>query len=313
MRKLISVVVPVYNEQENIEVFHQAIQQAFHDLDYDYELIFVDDGSKDASAYVLQALTEQDPNVKFIMLSRNFGHQTALTCGLDYANGDAVVTMDGDMQHPPSMLPALIRDWEDGYELIQTVRLSTSGASFFKKITSKVYYKIINMLAQVPVVEGGSDFRLMDKKVVQAFRLYRERGRFIRGMVGLLGFKHKQVEFIAPARFAGVSKFSLSKMLHFALDGITSLSTVPLRISFYFGIILGFTSLIMTGHVLYIKLFTDEAVAGWSTLAASTFFIGGIQLMGIGVLGEYIARVFLEVKQRPLYIIGKKIKNGKEF
>lgn len=313
MRKLISVVVPVYNEQENIEVFHQAIQQAFHDLDYDYELIFVDDGSKDASAYVLQALTEQDPNVKFIMLSRNFGHQTALTCGLDYANGDAVVTMDGDMQHPPSMLPALIRDWEDGYELIQTVRLSTSGASFFKKITSKVYYKIINMLAQVPVVEGGSDFRLMDKKVVQAFRLYRERGRFIRGMVGLLGFKHKQVEFIAPARFAGVSKFSLSKMLHFALDGITSLSTVPLRLSFYFGIILGFTSLIMTGHVLYIKLFTDEAVAGWSTLAASTFFIGGIQLMGIGVLGEYIARVFLEVKQRPLYIIGKKIKNGKEF
>ena len=313
MRKLISVVVPVYNEQENIEVFHQAIQTAFRDLNYDYELIFVDDGSKDASAFILQNLTEQDSNVQFIMLSRNFGHQTALTCGLDNAKGDAVITMDGDMQHPPSMLPALIKDWEDGFELVQTVRLSTEDAEIVKKITSKAYYKLINMLAQVPVVEGGSDFRLMDKKVLQAFKLYRERGRFIRGLVGLLGFKHKQVEFIAPSRFAGVSKFSLRKMLHFALDGITSLSTVPLRISFYCGIILGLMSIIMTGHVLYIKLFTEEAVAGWSTLAASTFFIGGIQLMSIGVLGEYIARVFLEVKQRPLYIIGKKIKNGKEF
>lgn len=313
MSKLISIVVPVYNEQENIEVFHQAIQKAFHALEYRYELIFVDDGSKDASAYILNNLTEQDNNVKLIMLSRNFGHQTALTCGLDNADGDAVVTMDGDMQHPPLMIPVLLKNWEEGYELVQTVRLSTEDAGIFKKITSKAYYKLINMLAQVPVVEGGSDFRLMDKKVVQAFRLYRERGRFIRGLVGMLGFKHTQIEFIAPARFAGVSKFSLSKMLHFALDGITSLSTVPLRISFYCGIVLGFMSMIMTAHVLYIKLFTNEAVAGWSTLAASTFFIGGMQLMGIGVLGEYIARVFLEVKQRPLYVIGKKIKNGKEF
>lgn len=313
MRKLISVVVPVYNEQDNIEVFSSAVKDALQPLDYDYELIFVDDGSSDASAYILQNLTAHDNHIKFIMLSRNFGHQTALTCGLDHAEGDAVITMDGDMQHPPAMLPDMIKDWEEGFELIQTVRLSTEDAGFFKRVTSKVYYKIINMLAQVPVVEGGSDFRLMDKKVVQAFRLYRERGRFIRGLVGMLGFKHKQVEFIAPARFAGVSKFSLRKMLHFALDGVTSLSTVPLRISFYCGILLGFASIVMTGHVLYIKIFTDEAVAGWSTLAASTFFIGGMQLMGIGVLGEYIARVFLEVKQRPLYIIGKKIKNGKEF
>lgn len=313
MRKLISIVVPVYNEEDNIEVFYNAVKKAMSALEYDYEIIFVDDGSRDKSAYLLNDLTERDSRVKFIMLSRNFGHQIALTCGMDNAEGDAVITMDGDMQHPPAMLPDLIKFWEDGFELVQTIRLSTEGVGYFKKLTSKLYYRLINMLTSVPVVEGGSDFRLMDKKVLAAFKLYRERSRFIRGLVATLGFKQITVDFVAPARFAGVSKFSLGKMLHFALDGITSLSTVPLRISFYCGIFFGLASIIMTGHVLYVKFFTPDAVAGWSTLAASTFFIGGVQLMGIGVLGEYIARLFLEVKQRPIYIVGKRIQNGKEY
>ncbi len=312
MKKLVSIVVPVYNEEDNIKVFYNAIKEVFAPLEYTYELIFVDDGSKDKSAYLISEITSSDPGVKLLMLSRNFGHQVALTCGLDHANGDVVITMDGDMQHPPSMLPELLEYWQDGFELVQTVRVSTEGVSFFKKITSKVYYKVINMLTAVPVVEGGSDFRLMDRKVVEAFSLYRERSRFIRGLVATLGFKQKNVEFIAPARFAGVSKFSLKKMLHFALDGITSLSTVPLRISFYCGIFFGFASMIMTAHVLYVKFFTDDVVAGWSTIAASIFFIGGVQLMGIGVLGEYVARLFLEVKQRPIYIVGKYVQNGKE-
>ena len=312
MKKLVSIVVPVYNEEDNIEVFYDAIKETFRELPYGYELIFVDDGSKDKSAYLISELTKQDSNIKLLMLSRNFGHQVALTCGMDNTNGVAVITMDGDMQHPPTMLPELLGYWEEGYELVQTVRLSTDGVSVFKKLTSKLYYRLINMLTAVPVVEGGSDFRLMDQKVVEAFRLYRERSRFIRGLVATLGFRQKNVEFVAPARFAGVSKFSLKKMLHFALDGITSLSTVPLRMSFYCGIFFGLASIVMTGHVLYIRFFTDDAVAGWSTIAASVFFIGGVQLMGIGVLGEYIARLFLEVKQRPLYIIGKCIQNGKE-
>lgn len=313
MNKKISIVVPVFNEQDNILVFYQAICETMSSLNYDFELLFIDDGSADQTAFLIQNLSTQDSRIKLYLLSRNYGHQIALTCGLDYTTGVAVITMDGDMQHPPSLIPLLINEWEAGYEVVQTIRTTTDGASFLKKTTSYLYYKLINKLAQSKVVEGGSDFRLMDEKVVAAFRLYRERGRFIRGLIGLLGFKQKNLKFIAPARFAGVSKFSLRKMLHFALDGITSLSTVPLRISFYIGILAGITSLVLTIHVLYIKFFTTEAVLGWSTIAASIFFLGGMQLIGIGILGEYIARIFQEVKQRPLYSLSKKIENGQEI
>ena len=313
MNKKISIVVPVFNEQDNILVFYQAICETMSSLNYDFELLFIDDGSADQTAFLIQNLSTQDSRIKLYFLSRNYVHQIALTCGLDYTTGVAVITMDGDMQHPPSLIPLLINEWEAGYEVVQTIRTTTDGASFLKKTTSYLYYKLINKLAQSKVVEGGSDFRLMDEKVVAAFRLYRERGRFIRGLIGLLGFKQKNLKFIAPARFAGVSKFSLRKMLHFALDGITSLSTVPLRISFYIGILAGITSLVLTIHVLYIKFFTTEAVLGWSTIAASIFFLGGMQLIGIGILGEYIARIFQEVKQRPLYSLSKKIENGQEI
>lgn len=311
--KTISIVVPVFNEQDNILVFHQTICEVMETVAYDFELLFIDDGSRDQSAFLIHNLSTHDSRVKLLMLSRNYGHQIALTCGLDHANGDAVITMDGDMQHPPSLILTLLKEWEAGFEVVQTVRTTTEGVGLLKKTTSFLYYKLINKLAQSAVVEGGSDFRLMDKKVVQAFRLYRERGRFIRGLIGLLGFKQKTINFIAPARFAGVSKFSLKKMLHFALDGITSLSTVPLRLSFYVGILAGLTSLILTIHVLYVKFFTNEAVLGWSTIAASIFFLGGMQLIGIGILGEYIARIFQEVKQRPLYLLSKKIENGQEI
>lgn len=311
--KTVSIVVPVFNEQDNILVFHQTICEVMETVAYDFELLFIDDGSLDQSAFLIHNLSTHDSRVKLLMLSRNYGHQIALTCGLDHANGDAVITMDGDMQHPPSLILTLLKEWEAGFEVVQTVRTTTEGVGLLKKTTSFLYYKLINKLAQSAVVEGGSDFRLMDKKVVQAFRLYRERGRFIRGLIGLLGFKQKTINFIAPARFAGVSKFSLKKMLHFALDGITSLSTVPLRLSFYVGILAGLTSLILTIHVLYVKFFTNEAVLGWSTIAASIFFLGGMQLIGIGILGEYIARIFQEVKQRPLYLLSKKIENGQEI
>lgn len=311
--KIISIVVPVFNEQDNILVFYRAICDTMQNSAYDFELLFIDDGSQDQTAFTIQNLTATDSRVKLYMLSRNYGHQIALTCGLDHTTGTAIITMDGDMQHPPSLIPQLISEWEAGFEVVQTVRATTEGVSFSKRLSSHLYYKLINKLAQSKVVEGGSDFRLMDEKVVAAFRLYRERGRFIRGLIGLLGFKQKTISFTAPARFAGVSKFSLKKMLHFALDGITALSTVPLRLSFYIGILAGITSLVLTIHVLYIKFFTNEAVLGWSTIAASIFFLGGMQLIGIGILGEYIARIFQEVKQRPLYLLSKKIANGQEI
>ena len=300
---LVSIVVPVYNEAENIAAFHQKICEVMEATSYSFELLFVDDGSQDASVVLLDQICQRDPRVRMLVLSRNYGHQTALTCGLDYAAGDVVITMDGDFQHPPELLPALLQLWEDGFEVVQTVRMSTEGVSFFKQWTSSMFYRVINALSDVKIVEGGSDFRLLDKKAVRAFRLFRERARFIRGMVSSIGFRTTQFEFVAPPRRAGVSKFSLHKMLHFALDGITAFSRLPLRFALYAGIVCGLVSFVLTFHVLYIKLMTEEAVAGWATVAASILFLGGLQLIGIGIVGEYVGRIFEEVKQRPLYLV----------
>jgi dolichol-phosphate mannosyltransferase len=308
MRKKISIVTPVFNEEENLHEFYTRLTKVMSGLSYDYDIIFVDDGSRDTSAAILYDLSQNDEHVQAYLLSRNFGHQMALTCGLDHAEGDAVITMDGDLQHPPELLPELLSLWEAGYEIVQTVRKDTADASFFKKLTSSTYYKLINKMSKVHITPGGSDFRLMDRVAVDALKLYSERARFIRGIVNNLGFKLTTIEFIAPPRFAGQSKFNLHKMLHFALDGITAFSNVPLRWAFYAGLFLGFGSMLVVGHVLYIKFFTEEAVPGWATITASVLFLGGIQLVGIGILGEYIGRIFEEVKQRPLYLIGRHLK-----
>ncbi|WP_177504172.1 glycosyltransferase family 2 protein [Anaerosinus sp.] len=304
--KLISIVVPVYNEEENIEHFYEEICKTMQPLGYNFELLFVDDGSKDSSILILDHLSQRDDRVKPLYLVRNFGHQIALTCGLDHAKGEAVITMDGDMQHPPTFIPILIEKWEDGYEVVQTIRKTTEGVSWFKNKTSALYYKLINKISKVKIQPGGSDFRLMDRRVVESFKLYKERARFIRGMIGAIGYKQIQLEFVAPKRFAGTSKFSLNKMLHFALDGITAYSKMPLRFAFYLGIIFGLFSILLTGHVMYIKWFTDEAVPGWATLSVSISLLGGIQLMGLGIIGEYVGRIFEEVKQRPLYFVREK-------
>ena len=240
--KLISIVVPVYNEEVNIRHFYEAIREVMEPLPYTFELIFVDDGSTDSSREILHALEQEDERVQPIFLARNSGHQLALTCGLDYADGDAVIMMDGDMQHPPEMIPTLLAEWENGYEVVQTIRKTTEGVSFIKKATSNLYYKLLNMISTVPIQPGGSDFRLMDGVAVRAFRRYREHARFIRGMVGAMGYRQKKIEFVAPPRFAGVSKFSPRKMLHFALDGILAYSTLPLRFALYGGVLCGFVS-----------------------------------------------------------------------
>ncbi|MDD4721615.1 MAG: glycosyltransferase family 2 protein [Acidaminococcaceae bacterium] len=305
MNKFISVVVPMFNEQDNISEFYKRITKVMSALPYDYELIFVDDGSRDRTALLLNELVQKDPRVQAYLFSRNFGHQLALTCGLDNATGDAVITMDGDLQHPPEMLPQILRLWEDGNEIVQTIRKATEDASFFKNITSTTYYKMINTVSTVHITPGGSDFRLMDKNAVKAFRLYRERARFVRGMINNLGFKTTTVEFVAPPRFAGKSKYNFRKMLHFALDGITAFSNVPLRWAFYAGIFFGFGSIFLLGHVIYVKYVVQDTIPGWTTLAASVLFLGGIQLVGIGIVGEYVGRVFEEVKQRPLYIVSE--------
>ena len=303
--KTISIVVPVFNEEDNIEHFYESVCKVMESLPYDFELIYVDDGSKDRSREILHGLEKQDERVQSIFLARNSGHQLALTCGLDNADGDAVITMDGDMQHPPELIPVLLEKWEQGYEVVQTIRKTTEGVSAMKKLTSYYYYKLLNKLSNVHIQEGGSDFRLMDRVVVKAFRRYREHARFIRGMIGAMGFRQVQIEFVAPKRFAGVSKFSPRKMLNFAIDGVLAYSNLPLRLGLYIGTISGLISLLMILHVFVSKYVLNDAVAGWATLTACVLFFGGMQMIVLGILGEYLGRVCDEVKHRPLYLIAR--------
>ena len=313
MAKLISIVVPVFNENENIFEFYKRVTAVMAELSYDYELVFIDDGSKDETPIYIKQLADKDKRVQGYVFSRNFGHQLALTCGMDQARGDAVITMDGDLQHPPELIPKLLSLWEEGYEIVQTIRQATEDASFFKNLTSATYYKLINALSDVHITPGGSDFRLLDRKVVETFKEYHERARFIRGLINNIGYKTTTLEFVAPPRFAGKSKYNLHKMLHFALDGITSFSKVPLRLAFYMGLLSGLISVLLLFHVLYVKYIIDDAVPGWATMTASVLFLGGIQLVGIGIVGEYVGRIFEEVKQRPLYIVREHIENNNQL
>jgi polyisoprenyl-phosphate glycosyltransferase len=309
---LISIVVPVFNEQDNVDMFTAEVIKSMQSGDYDFEIIFVDDGSSDATPLILDRISQADSRVRAFILARNFGHQVALSCGLDHASGDAVITMDGDLQHPPEMIPLLLQKWEEGFEVVQTVRKSTEGVSWFKTVTSSVFYKLINAMSNVRITAGGSDFRLLDQKVVQSFRQFKERARFIRGMISDIGYKQVQIEFVAPPRFAGKSKFSLRKMLNFALDGITAYSKMPLRFALYLGVLFGLFALLFMMDVVYIKLFTEEAVPGWATTVVSILLLGGVQLIGMGIIGEYVGRIFEEVKQRPLYLVRAELKKDKK-
>lgn len=297
---MISIVTPVYNEEDNVIFFHDAVTRVMEETGMAYELIYVDDGSHDRTNELICGLAEKDPHVRALTFARNFGHQIAITCGMDFARGDAVITMDGDMQHPPALIPTLIGKWKEGYDIVQTVRTATEDSGLIKKITSAGYYTMINSISKTPVLPGGSDFRLMDRKALDVFLKFREHSRFIRGIVGGLGFKTASVKFEAPARHAGVSKFNMRKMLHFAVDGILTNSTTPLRAAFYAGIFAGIAGIILILHVLYAYL-TGAVVPGWTTLTILVSFFGAVNLVGLGIIGEYIGRIYEESKNRPLY------------
>ena len=299
---MISIVTPVYNEEDNVVFFHEEITKVMETTGMDYELIYVNDGSKDRTDELIRELAEKDSHVRAITFARNFGHQTAITCGMDFARGDAVITMDGDMQHPPELIPLLLEKWKDGYDIVQTIRTSTEDSGFIKKITSAGYYKVINSISKTPVTPGGSDFRLMNRKSLDVFLRFREHARFIRGIVGGLGFKQTTVKFEAPARHAGVSKFSMHKMLHFAMDGILTNSTMPLRAAFYAGVVSSVIGILLILHVLYSYLI-GNTVPGWATMTILIAFFGSANLVGLGIIGEYIGRIYEETKDRPLYWI----------
>lgn len=315
--KCVSIVVPVYNEEDNIEHFYQAVREVMETLPYHWELLFVDDGSKDASRLILNKLEKQDDHIKALFLTRNYGHQTALTCGLDYADGDVVISMDGDMQHPPELIPALLEKWQNGFDIVQTVRRATEDAGLMKRFTSSLYYKMLNSISSVPIREGGSDFRLLDREVVQALRCYREHVRFLRGLVPSLGFRQTEMEFTAPSRFAGESKYSLKKMLRLALDGVFTCSTFPLRLGLYAGLASSLFSAGVIVHVLYETFITGDVVSGWSTIVACGAFFSGVQLIIMGVIGEYVGRVYEETKHHPLYLLQEsgsgRERNGRKY
>lgn len=304
---LISVVVPVYNEEESLEAFYEAVSDQLNRLDMTWELIFVNDGSKDGSLDILRLLHERDPRVHIIDFAKNFGHQIAITAGGNHASGNAVIFMDADLQHPPELIPEMIRFWQEGNQVVYTVRSYGEEIGWFKKKTSQWFYSFLNRISDTSFIPGAADFRLMDSKVVDSLNGMPERSRFVRGMVSWLGFRQIGIPYIANPRKAGVSKYTLRKMIAFALDGITGFSTKPLRWITYLGMLVASVSILYACYVLFETIFLGLQTPGWPTLIITVLLLGGVQLISLGVIGEYIGKIYIETKQRPLYVVQDKI------
>jgi dolichol-phosphate mannosyltransferase len=303
----ISIVIPTFNEEGNIEILYQKIIESFELIAHsNFEIIYVNDGSSDSSLEKIKHLSQSDSKVKFISFSRNFGHQNALKAGLDYADGNAVISMDADLQHPPALIPEMIRLWKEGNEVVYSIRKDGKELSFFKKTTSKLFYKIVNYLSDTKLEEGTADFRLLDKKVVVALKSYNESNLFFRGIIPTLGFKQLGIPYKPQERFSGTTKYSFSKMLKFALTGITSSSAKPLYFSIYLGLFFAVIAFLYGIYAIYVSLFTNDAVLGWTSLIASILFIGGLQLIMMGIVGVYLGKLFTQSKNRPNYIIDEK-------
>ncbi|MDI6731801.1 MAG: glycosyltransferase family 2 protein, partial [Candidatus Margulisbacteria bacterium] len=287
--------------------FYARLVPVLQTINLSFEIIFVNDGSSDRSLEILTKLNQSDPRVKYISFSRNFGHMLALTAGLDACNGEAAITIDADLQHPPEVIPELVEKWISGAMAVNTLRRDTQGAGIIKKITAGFFYWLINRIAKINLPANAADYRLLDRKVIDTLKGVRERSRFLRGLISWVGYKQAFVEYTAEKRFAGRTKYSFSRMFAFAIDGITSFSSSPLKLSIYLGLIIAFFSFVYIVYALYIRLFTAQAIAGWTSVLVAVLFIGGIQLISLGIIGEYLSRVFDETKQRPLYIIDEKV------
>jgi len=301
----ISIVIPSYNEEGNILEITNRLKLELEKYS-SYEIIFIDDGSLDGSLKLFEKLHDEDNRVNFISLSRNFGHQNALKAGLDFATGDCIISMDADLQHPTELIPQLIEKWKEGYEIVYTKRLVDKKLPLFKRTSSAFFYKIINLLSDTKIEDGTADFRLIDKSVSSIFSDMKENDLFIRGLMKWMGFKQYCIEYLPNERFSGTSKYSVRKMFKFATRGITSFSVKPLYLSTLLGLIISILAFTYGIYALYVGLFTDRAVSGWSSVIISVLFIGGLQLMMMGIIGEYIGKLFMQAKGRPQYIIRKK-------
>ena len=304
-KKLISYILPVYNEQAGLEEFYKILSTTISSVEsqYEFEIIFINDGSKDNSFRILQGIFDKDPSVKVINFSKNFGHQMAITAGLDIAEGDAVVIMDTDLQDPPEVSLKLIEKWQEGFEVVYAQRQQRRDGTV-KKLTAYLFYRVLDILSEVKIPKDTGDFRLLDRKVVLELRKFRETNRFMRGLTSFIGFNQTAILFQRDKRFAGETHYPFRKMFKLAFDGITSFSTVPLKIITQFGFYVSLISFIGIVYALVVRIFYPELTVQGTTFAIiSVLFMGGVQMIMLGILGEYIGRIYQEVQHRPLYIV----------
>lgn len=302
---LISVVVPVFNEQEGIGAFHARATPVLDGLEgMAWELIYVDDGSSDGSYDRLKAFADADRRVKVLRFSRNFGHQIAITAGVDHAAGDCVVVIDSDLQDPPEVIAEMVAQWRQGFDVVYGVRSDREGETAMKLMTASAFYRILGRLTNIQIPANVGDFRLVSRRVVEQLKLLREKDRFVRGLVSWVGFRQTGVTYHRDARFAGETKYPFSKMFKFAFDGITSFSTAPLKLATWLGLVAAILAVIYLISV-FVQKALGYTVEGWATIMVAMLFLGSVQLIVLGILGEYLGRIFNEVKPRPMYVIAE--------
>ena len=313
-RPILSLVIPIFNEERIIPELDRRLREFLDSVGEgvggSWEVVFIDDGSKDRSREMLRDLAAREPRYKLIGLSRNFGHQLAITAGLDRAEGDAVVVMDADLQDPPEVVREMLVRWRQGHDVVYAVRKKRHGETWFKRLTAALFYRFLRAMLGVAIPVDAGDFRLMSRPVVLTLRALREQHRFVRGMVAWVGFRQVAVNYERPGRFAGETKYPFRKMLRFAVDGITSFSIIPLRFATWLGVLSGFAAIGLGAWALYVKLFERGAVQGWTTLMILIALGSSAQLLVMGILGEYVGRIYEEVKRRPLYAISEQLNFG---
>lgn len=300
---LLSIVVPAYNEQEVLRVFHERLSVVLAQLAEPVEVIYVNDGSSDDTLEVLLSLKENDARVAIIDLSRNFGKEIALTAGLDYASGDAVIVIDADLQDPPELIPEFLQQWREGYDVVYAQRTEREGESALKKATAYVFYRVMQRASRVKIPEDAGDFRLLSRRAVDSLKQLREQHRFMKGLFAWIGYPQKAVTFQREARAAGQTKWNYWRLWNFALEGITSFTTAPLKFATYIGLLTALASFIYAAYIIYKTLAYGDPVRGYPSLMVAVLFLGGVQLFTIGIIGEYLGRMFNETKHRPLYIV----------
>ncbi|SMQ84323.1 Glycosyltransferase involved in cell wall bisynthesis [Bacillus sp. OV166] len=302
--KLITLIVPAYNEEEVITQLYDRIYGLMESLSkYQFEILFINDGSKDNTLKMIKSLREADPRISFVDLSRNYGKETAMIAGFDYAKGDAVVIIDADLQHPPELIEEMIKYWEEGYEDIYAKRTKREGEPWLKKFTSKKYYELLQKTTRIPILQDVGDFRLLDRRCVDALKEFRESQRYTKGMYSWIGYKKKEITYEAAPRAAGETKWNYSGLVDLALEGITSFTTFPLRLSTIMGFIISICTFIYLIFIIIKTIISGPDVSGYPSLMVVILFLGGIQLISLGIIGEYLGRIFNETKNRPLYFV----------